>query len=97
MGSADWLIVDNRTDGEVFVTDAGADLSNSLRGNEPTGLDFLGSIGARSQGFGAGAVEPCDARALVAHAGAPDGPVVARRPKSDGESCVKTWVIGPDD
>jgi pimeloyl-ACP methyl ester carboxylesterase len=97
MGTEDWLIVDNRTDSEVFITDAGTDLRNSLRGNETTGFDILGSIGAGSQGWGAGAVEQCDARALIAHGGSPDGPVVARRPKADGQACVKTWVIGPDD
>jgi hypothetical protein len=86
LGSEDWLIVDNRTDTEVFVTDAGA-----------TGSSHLGSVGAGSSGFGAGAVDRCDARALVAHAGSPDGPVVARRTAADGEACVKTWVIGPDD
>ena len=85
MGSEDWLIVDNRTDSEVFVTDAGA-----------TGSGYLGSIGAGSSGFGAGAVDRCEARALVAHAGSAEGPVVARRTAVDGEACVEPWVIGPD-
>lgn len=86
MGSEDWLVVDNRTDSEVFVTDAGA-----------TGSGYLGSVGAGSRAFGAGAVDRCEARALVAHAGSPDGRVVARRTAADGEACVRTWVVGPDD
>lgn len=86
MGSEDWLVVDNRTDSEVFVTDAGV-----------TGSGYLGSVGAGSSAFGAGAVDRCEARALVAHAGSPDGPVVARRTAADGEACVRTWVVGPDD
>ena len=51
MGTEDWLIVDNRTDSEVFITDADVDLRNSLRDNETTGFDILGSIGAGSQGW----------------------------------------------
>jgi hypothetical protein len=49
MGTEDWLIVDNRTDSKVFITDAGTDLRNSMRGNETTGFDILGRIGAESQ------------------------------------------------
>ena len=97
MGTEDWLIVDNRTDSEVFITDADIDRRNSLRDNEATGFDILGSVGAGSQGWGAGAVEHCDARALIAHAKSPDGLVLARRTKADGQACVKTWVIGRDD
>ncbi|QNN54490.1 hypothetical protein [Nocardioides mesophilus] len=88
MGTEDWLIVENRTDGEVFVTDAGGN------GN---GNSSLGSIGAGSSGFGAGAVDRCAERALVAHAGSPDGPVVARRTAAEGQACVDPWVIGPHD
>lgn len=85
-GSDEWLVVDNRTGTEMFVTDEG-----------DTGRSHLGRIGAGSRGFGAGAVGMCDPRPLAAHAGSPDGPVVARRSAADGKACVETWVITADD
>lgn len=106
MGQDDWLLVDNRTGVEVFITDADADPRNPTsdsptsdsptRDNETTGADILGSIGAGSEGF-AGGVERCHKRAMVAHAGSPDGPVVGSRTQADGEACVPVWVIEPDD
>lgn len=85
-GGDDWLLVDNRTGTEVFVTDDG-----------DTGSSHLGAIGAGSRGFGAGAVGRCDPRPLAAHAGSPDGPVVARRSAADGKACVEIWVITADE
>lgn len=93
MGQGEWLIVDNRTDSLVVVIET----IDATTQQQEVGETTLrrGAVDAHGRGY-VGGIKFCQARALQARRDTADGPIVATRPPSDGEACLKTWVIQPD-
>lgn len=86
--TSDWLIVDNRTDSRIVVTQI-------LQYGNETVIDQVGEVGPTTQGY-AGGKKSCAAQDLQARLGSIDGPVIDRRPAEEGENCVEVWVVGDD-
>lgn len=92
--TSDWLIVDNRTDSQIVITDA-------LEG----GVRQVGGMSPQASGF-VGGTDRCSTDILLARLQtiedaandrpAVDLPVIDRRPASEGEACTATWVIEAD-